>query len=181
MIPELKTVPRCNYAGKLHSQCTDLLRGKGGSGNIIGLSIQTIFTVEDTFIGHQNLQQRNASAIRRKAVTDPGLRAVPHVLPVALTFHPTGSTGHIIFGCIGQDLQLLHDGQFPVLYKIFHIITAFYRKFPESERLFLCIFKLAHMFDFASGYFSEKRLAKSCISQLNNIGIFCNTRRPAAE
>ena len=137
--------------------CTDLLRGKGGSGNIIGLSIQTIFTVEDTFIGHQNLQQRNASAIRRKAVTDPGLRAVPHVLPVALTFHPTGSTGHIIFGCIGQDLQLLHDGQFPVLYKIFHIITAFYRKFPESERLFLCIFKLAHMFDFCKWLFFPKK------------------------
>ena len=63
------------------------------------------------------------------------------------------------------------------MYKIFQVITASYRKFSKSEHLFCHVSKLAHTFDFCKWlFFSEKRLAKSCVSQLNNIGVFFVTQ-----
>lgn len=56
-----------------------------------------------------------------------------------------------------QDLQLLHDGQFPILYKIFQVITASYRKFSKSEHLFCYVSKLAHTFDFCKWLFFPKK------------------------
>ena len=45
-----------SYTGAKEFLTSDSLRGKSGSGDIVGLPVQAIFAIEDTFIGHQYLK-----------------------------------------------------------------------------------------------------------------------------
>ena len=73
---------------ELHRQRADLIRGKGRTLHVIRNAVHAIVTVKYTVVRHENLQKRNASAIRRKGMTDPGCNAIAHALSAAATIGP---------------------------------------------------------------------------------------------
>ena len=58
-------------AVEFHRQPTDLVRRKSCPRYIIGTAIDTVMAVKYTLIGKQDLQKRNTSPVRSKAVADP--------------------------------------------------------------------------------------------------------------
>ena len=92
-------------AVKFHGQLTDLLRSEGSTNHIIGGTVHAVAAIIDALVGKQNLQQGDASAVRREAVTDSRSFAVSHMLSIAFSVNAAGRTRHIILGRIRENIQ----------------------------------------------------------------------------
>ena len=100
-------------AVKSHGQLTQLLRSESRSGYIIGLPVDAVLAVVDAKISLEYLQQRDAPPICREGVTAPRHSGASDGPSPARTVQPAGSTCRIVFGRIGQNIQLvqqLHKG-----------------------------------------------------------------------
>ena len=88
-----------------------LFRCERGAFRIIAAAVDTVFAVIYAAVRHQNFQQSDTAAVRRKGVATPCHRgrSVANVSLFRCTVSAAGSTGGIIFGCIGQDRQFLKN------------------------------------------------------------------------
>ena len=126
---------------KSNGQITDFPGRKRGPRHIITSAIDTIFAVVDAFVGQQNLQQRNTTPIRTKAVTDSGFHTVSDTGTVIFPVHTAGCAGHIIFCRIRQDLQFSHQVHW-LFYCGKHTKTPLY----TSEQMFVFCHHSKHLF-----------------------------------
>ena len=96
---------------KTDGQLCKLSRRERRPPRVVAAPIDTIFAVEGADIGHQYLQQRDAAAIRRKAVAasgDGGGGVADHA-GSGPALHTAGGAGRIVLGGIRQDRQLLQN------------------------------------------------------------------------
>ena len=83
-MPELKNSPSIIIAPvEFHGERADLIRGKGGAGNVGVAVILAVGTVKNTLVGEQDLEQGDASSVRGKCMAHAGSQTIPHVPAVS--------------------------------------------------------------------------------------------------
>ena len=93
---------------KFYRQLTDFIRGKGSPFYIGVTVVLAVGAVKNTFIGKEDLEQRNTAPVRRERVTDPTGEGVPHAGAIATAVHTAGSTGNIVFCSGGKYRKFFH-------------------------------------------------------------------------
>ena len=111
---------------KTHGQCTYLVRAECRPLCIITDSVDTINTVIAAVISQQDLQQRNASSVCRKTMTDTTGHCIACSHAAILLVHAGRSAGRIVLGCISQNTQFLI--QMTVPYRL-HVLPPFQKTY----------------------------------------------------
>jgi hypothetical protein len=94
---------------KIHGQINDLTRRKGCAGNIVAAPVDTIGAVVNAKIAEQDFEQGNATTIIGVRMANAGWRRIAQSATGILSAAATRCTGHVIFGGIRQDGQLIFD------------------------------------------------------------------------
>ena len=99
-------------AVEFHGQLCQLPGRKGGAGDIVGAAVDAVAAVEGAAVGHEYLEQADAAAIGGKGVAAARRVAAAHRARARGAGRPTGGAGNVIFGAVGQNGQLIHQGLF---------------------------------------------------------------------
>ena len=94
---------------EVERQRHDLVDGEAGALHVARGAVDAIQAIEVAGIGEQDLQQRDAAAVRRVRMANPHAgRGGAHALAVAavLALAAAGRAGRVVFGGIRQDRQL---------------------------------------------------------------------------
>ena len=102
---------------KLYGQVDHFLDAEAGAPNVAGAVIDAIRAVEHAEVGEQDLEQRDAAAVRRVGMTDahPGRGTQAATIAGVAFGRARGGAGRIVLSGIGQDRELGWDRRHQLL------------------------------------------------------------------
>ena len=103
-------------AVKRHGEIGQFFGRERCTGHLVAATVNAIRAVVYAYVGHENLEQRNAPPIGREAVAASGAERVADIAGLRTALQPRRRAGDIVLRRIGKDLQLLlhiHGQSFP--------------------------------------------------------------------
>lgn len=104
-------IPLVEIDGQVHH----FLNGEGGPFHVIRTAAHAVCAVENTVVGEQNFQERNAAAVLRVSVADAHARGIAEATFGILSFAAGAGTAHVIFGGISEYFKFFFDAVIHVL------------------------------------------------------------------